>query len=155
MESNAKSKAAKSNELLRPFNILIGEWRTTGRHPFVPGVTLTGTTRFKWLENGAFIQMNNSINHEQFPDGIAIFGSDDSSSEITMIYFDERGLSRRYSCTLENNIWRWWRDNPEFSQHFQGEIQNNGNTIISKGKMSKNGGSWEDDLELTYSRINF
>jgi len=93
MEGNAKSKAAKSNELLKPFDILIGTWKTVGRHPLLPGVTLTGTTRFKRLENGAFIQINNSINHEQFPDGIAIMGSDDRSPELTMLYFDERGFS--------------------------------------------------------------
>lgn len=155
MEGNAKSKAANSNELLKPFDILIGEWKTVGKHPLVPGVTLTGTTRFKWLENGAFIQMNNFINHEQFPDGIAIIGSDNSSPELIMLYFDERGLPRRYNCILNDNSWNWWRDDPGFSQHFHGEIQDKGNTIIVKGKMSQNSRSWEDDLQLTYSRISF
>jgi hypothetical protein len=134
--------------------ILIGEWKVIGKHPLFPGVTLTGTTIFKWIENGAFIQMNNFINHEQFPDGITILGSDNSDQEYLMLYYDERGVSRRYNCTIKNNIWSWWRDDPDFSQQFHCEIRDNGNTIISKGKMSRNGGPWEDDLELTYSRIS-
>lgn len=97
--------------------------------------------------------MHSEINQEKFPTGIAIFGSDDSDNKYSMLYFDERGVSRKYMATLKNNVWKWWRDDPEFSQRFTGTIINDGNTIIGKGEMSKNSAAWEGDLELTYTRI--
>jgi hypothetical protein len=32
-------------------------------------------------------------------------------------------------------------------------ISEDNKTIVSKGEMSKNGGAWEPDLALTYTRI--
>jgi hypothetical protein len=148
------SKASKKNEALEPLHILTGEWKTVGKHPMFPDVSLNGKTSFEWIENGAFLMMKSHIDHEKFPDGIAVFGSDDSSKEYTMLYFDERGVSRQYTSTLKNNVWKWWRDNKEFSQRFTCEIKDNGNTIVSKGEMSRDGKSWEKDLELIYTRIS-
>lgn len=153
MIENSNSEAAKPNPALEPLSVLIGEWSTIGKHPFLPGVILHGHTSFKWLEGGAFLIMHSEINQEKFPTGIAIFGSDDSDNKYSMLYFDERGVSRKYMATLKNNVWKWWRDDPEFSQRFTGTIINDGNTIIGKGEMSKNSAAWEGDLELTYTRI--
>jgi len=147
------SKATKKNPLLEPLTVLIGEWKTTGHHPFFPGVTLHGTASFKWIENGAFLIMHTHIDHEKFPDGIAIFGSDSSEDEYSMIYFDERDISRKYISTCKNNVWKWWRNDPKFSQRFTGEIKDNGNTIVSTGEMSQDGKPWEKDLELIYTRV--
>lgn len=147
------TKAAKKNPSLEPLNILVGKWKTVGRHPMLPGVILEGYTTFKWIEKGAFLLMYNHIDHKDFPDGIAIFGSDDSEKEFSMIYFDERTVSRKYTSTFKKNTWKWWRNDKKFSQRFTGKISNNGDTIISKGEMSQNGKAWEKDLELTYTRI--
>jgi hypothetical protein len=147
------SEAAKPNPALEPLSILIGEWKTVGKHPFMPGKVLHGHTSFKWLEGGAFMIMYSSIKAEGFPPGIAIFGSDDSSEEYSMIYFDTREVSRKYLSTLKGNVWTWWRDDPKFSQRFTCTITDDGNTIVSKGEMSKDGKAWEKDLELTYTRI--
>ncbi len=147
------SKAAKPNPALSPLKALIGEWKTVGKHPMLPGVILNGQTSFEWLEKGAFLMMRNHIDHKDFPDGIAIIGSDDSAEAYSMIYFDEREVSRNYTTTLKDNIWIWSRNDPEFSQRFTGRISDDGNTIVSHGEMSKNGKPWEKDLELTYTRI--
>ena len=144
---------AKKNPALEPLSILIGKWRTIGKHPMLPNVILKGQTTFKWLEQGAFLVMYSHIDHKDFPDGIAIFGSDDSEKEFSMNYYDERKVSRKFTSTFKKNVLKWWRDDKKFSQHFIGKIQNNGNTIVSKGKMSRNGKAWEKDLELTFTRI--
>jgi hypothetical protein len=31
-------------------------------------------------------------------------------------------------------------------------VADDGRTMVSQGEMSRNGGAWEPDLELTYSR---
>ncbi|MEO6303524.1 MAG: hypothetical protein ABIP51_10150 [Bacteroidia bacterium] len=146
------SKAAKKNPALKSMGVLIGKWKMVGKHPMLPGVILKGKTSFEWLKKGAFVIMRSRIDHKDFPEGIAIFGSDDSKKEFSMIYFDERKVSRTYTSTLKKNIWKWWRKDKKFSQRFTGKITDAGNTIISKGEMSKNGKRWEKDLELIYTR---
>jgi hypothetical protein len=141
------------NSALKPLSVLIGEWETVGAHPLIPDTILHGRTSLEWLEGGAFVIMRSEIDEPGVPTGIAIFGSDDAIKAYFMLYFDERGVSRRYSATLDNNLFKWWRDAPGFSQRFTGTIVDGGNTIISKGEFSKDGSSWEKDLELTYTRV--
>ena len=93
------------------------------------------------------------IDDPRFPSGIAVFGSDDSTEEYFMLYLDERGVSRKYEVSIRDNIWKWWRNAPGFSQRYEGVIVDDGNTIIGKGEMSKDGLSWEKDLDLTYRRV--
>jgi hypothetical protein len=71
-----------------------------------------------------------------------------------MLYFDERGVSRRYAVSLEGTEWRWWRETAEFSQRFTGSIAADGRTIVGRGEMSRNGAPWEPDLQLTYTRAS-
>lgn len=152
MATLSKHEAAIPNPALKPLGVLIGEWNTIGTHPMIPGVTLHGRTRFDWLEGGAFLSMHSEIDEPDVPSGIAIFGSDDTNGEFFMLYFDERGVSRKYDVSMHDNIWRWWRNAPGFSQRYTGTIAEDGNTIIGKGELSRDGSSWEQDLDLTYTR---
>ncbi|HSW85576.1 MAG TPA: hypothetical protein VLF79_03145 [Candidatus Saccharimonadales bacterium] len=145
--------AAIPNPALKPLNVLVGRWNTTGLHPFVPGKKLHGSVIFDWIEGGAFLRMQAEIDHPQFPTGLAIFGSDNASGQIFMLYFDEREISRKYEFSIKGNQWKWWRDHPNFSQRFTVNIKDNGNKMVSKGEMCRDGKKWEDDLSLTYIRI--
>jgi hypothetical protein len=120
----------------------------------VPGKTFHGRTMFEWIEGGAFLIMRSEIDEPEIPSGIAIFGSDDTTGEWSMLYFDERGVSRRYEVSLGANEWRWWRTNDEFSQRFTGTISADRRTIVGRGEMSRKGGEWEADLQLTYTRVS-
>ena len=71
-----------------------------------------------------------------------------------MIYFDERKVSRKYDVSFENNVLKWWRNHPEFSQRYSWTFTADNNTIIGKGELSKDGKTWEKDLDMTFSRIN-
>ena len=147
------NEAAKPNPALEPFKVLVGTWNTIGTHPLVPGTTFHGRTSFDWLEGGAFLIMHSEIEEPEIPSGIAIFGTDDTTGECSMLYFDQRGVSRRYEVRLRDNVWTWWRDTPEFSQRFAGIIAADGHTIDGRGEMSRNGAPWEPDLQLTYTRV--
>jgi len=146
------NEAAKPNAALQPLNVLVGTWNTSGTHPLVPGVTFHGRTSFDWLEGGAFLIMHSEIDEPQIPSGIAIFGTDDTTGECSMLYFDERGVSRRYEVSIKDNVWKWWRNTPEFSQRFAGTIAADGRTIDGRGELSRDGTSWERDLQLKYTR---
>jgi hypothetical protein len=145
-------EAAIPNPALSPFGVLVGRWRTIGSHPMLPG-PLNGITEFDWIEGGAFLRMLSSIDEPGVPSGVAIFGSDDATGEFFMVYFDERGVSRKYEMSLRDNVWRWWRNVPNFSQRYVATIAEDGNSIIGKGELSRDNVTWEPDLNLTYTRI--
>jgi hypothetical protein len=107
-----------------------------------------------WLEGGAFIIMRTEMDDRVIPAGIAIFGSDDAEKSHFMIYFDERGVSRKYDVTIQGNTWTWSRNAPGFSQRYSVDIVDNGEKMIGKGEMSKDGVTWEGDLDLIYVRIH-
>ena len=152
MTSSSKHEASRPNPALKPLSVLIGEWTTVGTHGLVPGTTYHGRTSFEWLEGGAFLMMHSEVDEPGIPSGIAIFGSDDDLGEYFMLYFDERGVSRRYEVRLRDNVLTWWRNAPGFSQRSTHNIVDDGRTIIGKGEVSKDG-SWEKDLDLTYTRV--
>lgn len=153
MAKNQKHEASIPNPALKPFGVLVGEWSTVGTHPLVPGKTFHGRTAFEWIEGGAFLVMHSEIQERDIPNGLAIFGSDDSTGEYFMLYFDERGVSRKYDVSLSDNVWKWWRNAPGFSQRFTGRIADDHRTIEGTGELSKDGETWEGDLSLTYTRL--
>ena len=142
--------AQKRNAAMKPFEFLIGEWRTFGKHPMLPGRELNGRTSFAWHEGGAFLIMRNEVDEPNFPDGVAIIGSDDAAGRFSMIYFDERGVSRLMDVTVAENTVTWRHDDPHFAQRLT--IRKEGDRLISKGLMSENGGQWTDDLSQTFER---
>lgn len=140
------------NPALAPFQRLIGSWTTVGRHGLIPNRELHGRATYEWIEGGAFLKLQSEIDEPKIPTGLAIIGSDDASGELSMLYFDQRGVSRRYEVSIQGNVWRWWRSSPEMSQRYTCTISDDGRTMVGKGEMSRDGAAWEKDLELTYTR---
>jgi hypothetical protein len=154
MATKIGSAALIPNPALDPFRVFVGEWKTTGSHPYLPGTTLHGRTSFDWLEGGAFLIMRSEVDDPNIPSGVAIFGSDDAAKKYSMLYVDERGVSRKYDVTMTGNQLTWWRDEPSFSQRFTLAIEDDGNKMVGKGEMSRDGAAWEKDLALTFVRLS-
>ena len=152
MADKLTHEAAIPNHALKVFDVLIGEWKTIGSHPFLP-TPLNGHTSFKWIEGGSFLIMHSEIDEDGVPSSIAIFGSDDATGEYFMLYFDERNVSRKYDVSFRDNVLKWWRNAPEFSQRYMWTITDNGQTITAKGEISIDGVTWEKDLEQTFTRV--
>ncbi len=116
MESNmakdSKNEASIPNPALQPLSVLVGEWKTVGTHPYLPGKLLHGHSSFQWLEGGAFLIWHSEIEDEHFPMGVAIFGSDDATGEFFMLYFDERKVTRKHDVSVQDNVVKWWRNAP-------------------------------------------
>ena len=147
-------EAAKPNPALAPLGALVGSWNTVGTHPLVPGTTFHGRTSFAWIEGGAFLIMRSQIDEPEVPSAIAVFGTDDATGECSMLYFDERGVSRRYEVGFQDDVVHWWRDAPDFSQRCTVTIAADRRTMVSRGEMSRDGAPWEPDLALTYTRAD-
>lgn len=147
-------EAQRPNPALEPLAPLVGEWRTTGTHPLVSGTTFHGRTSFAWHEGGAFLLMRSEIDEPEIPSGVAFIGSDDAAGTFTMIYFDERDISRRYIVEIGDDEVSWHRDEAGFAQRMVLTIAADGGRLEARGTMARDGGSWEDDLQLSYERID-
>jgi hypothetical protein len=153
MVERGNNEAARPNPRLAALGTLVGSWSTVGTHPLVPGTTFHGRTTFAWVAGGAFLMMQSEVDEPEIPSGIAIFGTDDTAGACSMLYFDEREVSRRYEVSIEHDVVKWWRNDPEFSQRCTTTIAPDGRTMTSHGQYSRNGGSWEPDLALTFTRV--
>lgn len=153
MSRQIGDEAQRPNPALAPLAGLVGEWRTTGTHPLVSGTTFHGRTSFEWHEGGAFLLMRSEIEEPEVPSGVAIIGSDDAAGTFTMIYFDERDVSRRYVVEVTDREVTWHRDDPALSQRMVLTIAADASRLEAHGTMSRDGGPWEDDLQLTYERV--
>lgn len=147
------AEALIPNPALQPLAFLIGEWRTTGSHPLVPGETLEGRTSFAWHEGGAFLVMRSDVDEPRFPSGVAIIGSDDVAGTFAMTYFDERGVSRLFEVTVGERTVTWRRDDPTFAQSLTITADSGSDALVSKGRMSQGGGPWLDDLSQRFTRL--
>jgi hypothetical protein len=54
---------------------------------------------------------------------------------------------------IAKHSFTWRRDSPHLSQRNTLSIEADGNTIVSRGEMSRDGDAWEGDLSLTYVRV--
>lgn len=154
MTRDSENEASIPNPALEPLSILVGDWDTVGTHPYVPGTTFHGRASFQWLEGGAFLIMHSEIDESGIPSSVAIFGSDDSTKELFMLYFDERGVARKYDIAIDEDGFTWSRDTPTFSQRFRVAVGQDGRTMEGRGEMLKDGAAWEKDLDLMYTRTN-
>jgi hypothetical protein len=142
----------KANAALATLDRIIGTWTVTGSHPDLAGRTLPGKVTFERVDDGAFVRMHSKMDDPEFPEGVAIFGTDGDNATCTMLYFDTRGVARKYDVALHADGFTWSRESPQFSQRFHVTIADNGREMKSEGTMKKDGGSWGPDLSLTYVR---
>ncbi len=135
---------------------LIGRWTTEGAHPLLPGDAIRGQATFEWLAGRQFVVQRSHYAHPDIPDAIAVIGvtgEPAAGEQLSMRYFDSRGVYREYAVSLEPGQWRFWRDDPGFRQRFTGTFSEDGDTITGQGEMCRDGSTWEPDLALTYHRV--
>lgn len=129
----------------------IGTWETEASHPQLAGDPIHGDSTIEWLDGRRFVIQRSHYDHPQIPDAIAIIGVVDG--ELSMHYFDSRGVFRVYAVSLEGATWRFWRDGPDFAQRFTCTLSEDGDTIEGQGQLSRDGSTWEGDLAITYRRL--
>ena len=129
---------------------LIGEWTAEVRHPDI-GV-VHGEMSVAWLDGGGYLVQRSSMEDTRFPRGISLIGPTEAGDRIVQHYFDSRGVARVYELSLENGVWRTWRDDPEFSQRFTGRFSDDGGAIEVALERTEPDGTWVHDFDLTYRR---
>ncbi len=149
-----------SAELERLGRRLVGAWTTEATHPAVPGTTVSGGAEVEWLEGERFLIFRARNDHPDFPDSISIIGDTDG---LQMHYFDSRGVHRTYELRVTDVGWEiardpaghapeTGRDAPPFSQRLTLTFEDDDNTMEGRSKIALDEKTWQDDLQITYSR---
>ena len=140
-------------EALKP---LVGEWSILAGFGDTPPADIGARVRFEWLPGERFLVQRWEVPVPEAPDGLAIIGADpESEGEYLQHYFDSRGVARVYKMSLEDGVWKLWRDEPDFSpldfsQRFTGTLDEDGGTIAGRWEICHDGETWERDFDLTY-----
>lgn len=147
-----ETEISGSNPALSQLQVFVGEWDMEAS--IGDRLLGGGRTVFSWLEGGAFLVQRSEVEQAEFPTATILIGRDDSSEEYVMLYYDSRKVSRVYRMSLnEEGVWKMWREAPGFFQRFSGTISPDGKTITAQWQRSSNGIFWEEDFNLTYTRV--
>jgi hypothetical protein len=134
---------------LEPFEVLIGTWHTEAKHRLVDAV-VRGSITFEWLEGGHFLIQRSRNDHELFPDAICVIGAPEEGEGLVMEYFDSRGVRRTYRVSLDDGVWRIWRDHSGFDQRFSATLADD--SFEGLFELAETPGDWQEDMRVTYRR---
>jgi hypothetical protein len=146
MSSAPPRRLIRMHEALAPF---IGEWTVA-----TPASDALGRAIFQWTLGGAFLVQRTEIPVPEAPDSLIVYAFDADTGRYVQHYFDSRGVVRRYEMTLENGVWKLWRDHPGFSQRWTGTFSDDGATIAGAWELCRDGSTWAKDFDLTYARVS-
>ncbi len=134
---------------------LIGTWRMLAGFAPDPADAPAAFTTFEWMAGRRFVIQRWEVDHPDAPDGMAVIGFDPVAGVYRQHYFDARGVARLYAMTFAGGVWTLERhaEEPDFSQRFTGRIDPAGSTIAGRWEIARHGGAWEDDFDLTYTRV--
>jgi hypothetical protein len=150
--SGAPADDADAKARMRPFSGLIGDWTTEATHPAMPGVIARGSCRFEWLSGERFLIQRAENEHPDFPDSISIIGVIEAEVDLSMQYFDSRGVHRLYRVAFNGRALKLLRDDPDFAQRVTMTLSGDGSTLAGVWQLKENGEEYRDDLAITFRR---
>jgi hypothetical protein len=143
------------NPALAELQPLAGRWRMELYNAaFLPSpdARATGSIEIDWIEDGSALRMRQG-DAEHPPAAVWIVGRDESEAGYSVLYADDRGVSRIYRMTLEDGQWRMSRDTPRFSQRFEAVLDVEQGVIRGRWEKSTDQGAiWEHDFNVDYIR---
>lgn len=143
------------NPALQAFKQFIGTWEMEiSNASFLPdaNAVIKASASFEWFEEGEFLIFRQGKRNNDTPWAIWFIGHDKDAQNYTVLYIDDQQSSRVYEMSFENNVWKLWRNGPEFMQRFTGEVNQDQNIISGNWEKSTDGENWEHDFKLTYKK---
>jgi hypothetical protein len=97
---------------LERLNRLVGEWNLEFIFPMDPDHHLHGREDFEWMKDGTFLFERWHVAHPDATDRVGIIGANDDGETFTMHSFGSSGVTRVYSMSLNDGVWKLWHDDP-------------------------------------------
>ena len=142
---------------LSRLDALLGEWEMEVSFEagyFAPGSPPVagrgGRTTFAWLDGQFFLIQRFTVDNPAAPSGIAVIGPGEAPETFAQHYYDSRGVARIYQMSLDDGVWRLWRESPGFWQRYTGVFSAGGKTIKGAWEGSADGSRWKHDFDLNY-----
>jgi hypothetical protein len=85
-----------------------------------------------------------------FPDAICVIGAPEAGDGLVMEYFDSRGVRRTYRVSLDDDVWRIWRDHSGFDQRFSGTLGHG--SFDGVFELAETPDDWQHEMKVTYRR---
>ena len=150
-----QTNSGTHNPALDRLEVLVGDWgMELSNASFLPhpSDTVKGLVSFEWVQDGAFLLMRMGDKSLSPPAAMWLIGRDESTPDYTMLYYDNRGVSRVYDMSFTSGVWKIWREAPGFSQRFEGKFSDDGNTVAASWEKSLDGTQWEHDFNVVYRK---
>jgi len=137
---------------LEPFQALIGEWTIEMTHPMVEDTVVRGRATYEWLEGGWFLIQRSVNEHPDFPDSLCVIGVMEGENDLSMQYFDSRGVHRVYAIGFDGSELTLERDAPGFAQRGSAKLSDDGSNLAGVWQLNEDDKGYRDDLAFTYRR---
>ena len=124
-----------NNPALKDIAYLISEWSIElSNAAFLPSKPkISFSLSYGWKADGAEIAVQQGNDEAKPPQKATwIIGRNESEDKYTVLYADNRGVSRIYQMSFRDSIGKMWRDNPKFSQRFNGTFREDKQAIDVK-----------------------
>ena len=137
---------------LEPFDALIGEWTAEMTHPAFEGLVVRGQVTYEWLEGARFLLQHAVNEHPDFPDSLSVIGVMEGETDLSMQYFDSRGVHRVYAVGFDGRELTLERDDPGFAQRLTARLSDDGSTLEGVWQLNEGGKGYSDDLAVVFRR---
>ena len=139
---------------MTPFLALLGDWTLQGTHSDLPNAEIHGRLRYEWLPGARFLLQSTWYDHPEMPDALGVIGAMEGYGDLSMRYFDSRGVHRVYGVWFDGRTLRTWRDGEDFAQRSTGTLGGDGATMDGVSERDdRKGAGFRPDLTLRYWRI--
>ncbi len=152
MNKQPGSRLTKQNHTVQQLNDFVGEWDVMATHPQFPA-GVHGRCSFYWLEESDLLIWRSEFERPGPPSALSVIGYDNSARTFSLLYSDDRPVSRNYGMSIEGSTWKLWREAPDFTQRFTGTLSDDGNTISGLWETLVDPSDWKPDLHLVFTRI--
>jgi hypothetical protein len=139
---------------LEPFQALIGKWTIEMTHPMVEDTVVRGRVTYEWLEGGRFLIQRAVNEHPDFPDSLCVIGVMEGENDLSMQYFDSRGVHRVYEIGFDGRELTLERDAPGFAQRCSAKLSDDGSNLAGVWQLNEDDQGYRDDLAFTYRRAS-
>ena len=143
------------NPAIADLEPLVGRWRMELYNAAFlpdPDTRAIGSIEIDWIEDGWALRMRQG-DSENPRAAVWIIGRDEGEPGYSVLYADDRGVSRIYRMSFEDGRWQIWRDTPGFSQRFLAQVDPDARTIRGSWEKSVDqGATWEHDFNVDYIR---
>jgi hypothetical protein len=121
-------------------------------HPAFPDTVVKGQARFEWLSGERFLIQRAENENPDFPDSISVIGVMEGERDLSMQYFDSRGVHRIYDAAFDGKQFKLWRDDPDFAQRIAMTLSSDGLSFGGIWQLNENDQGFKYDLAITYRR---